>query len=370
MTTPTILFQPPNHVGLGHINRLSAIALALRQIDPEIRAPFAVEGAAHVLLDALDLPYVPLPSTHLMQENKYWSSWTEGERAGLSVSVARAVLASVDPQLVVFDCFPNQGFLSAVLERQVPMALCIREMRNLDKYLEEVSDLLPRVSLILVPHDAGTFDLPEALNAKSRFVGRVMKPVKLIQKEEKRNPNCLRVVVSGGGGGYPGTFKFYNLAMRAVSELRQSYPKLEARTVVGPLFRDWSLLEPMNGISMIPFDPDPFATFASADLVISVAGYNTVTELQCVGTRTILLPAERLWDDQFSRAERTARMYPHFRIFRGSSHMDLANVARGFLTEPVPTARMSVPDGGSKAAWCLRSMIKKHLRLAERQPNQ
>jgi hypothetical protein len=35
----TVLFHPLNHIGLGHINRLSVIALALREIDKNIRTP-------------------------------------------------------------------------------------------------------------------------------------------------------------------------------------------------------------------------------------------------------------------------------------------------------------------------------------------
>ena len=253
---------------------------------------------------------------------------------------------------------PARAFFLPYLKGKCQLPLCLREMGNLSKYLEEVRDLLPLVSLILIPHDIGAFDLPEALRAKSRFVGQIMKPAPAFNKAKQRNSDNRRVVVSGGGGGYPGTFRFYNLAMRAVSELQEMCPPLEAKTVVGPLFREWPQLEPVNGIPVIPFDSDPFATFASADLVISVAGYNTVTELQYVGTRTILLPAERLWDDQYARAEHMAHAHSHFRIFRGTSPTDLAKLAYKFLTETISTTPASVPDGASRAAHCLRAMIK------------
>jgi predicted glycosyltransferase len=47
---PTVLFHPLNHLGLGHINRLSVIALALREIDQNVRTPFVVEGGSYILL--------------------------------------------------------------------------------------------------------------------------------------------------------------------------------------------------------------------------------------------------------------------------------------------------------------------------------
>src|SRR3981189_543763 len=99
----TVLFQPLNHIGLGHINRLSAIALALRQKDPLIRAPFVVEGAAQALLDVLVLPHIPLPSDHAMHDTEGWAAWSRGERSTLSLEISRVIVKSVQPQVIVFD---------------------------------------------------------------------------------------------------------------------------------------------------------------------------------------------------------------------------------------------------------------------------
>jgi hypothetical protein len=43
----TVLFQPLNHIGLGHINRLAVITLALHELDEGIRTPFVVEEPGH-----------------------------------------------------------------------------------------------------------------------------------------------------------------------------------------------------------------------------------------------------------------------------------------------------------------------------------
>jgi hypothetical protein len=45
---PTILFQPPNRIGLGHMSRLIAIALAVRQTAPGTRTPFVIEGGTRL----------------------------------------------------------------------------------------------------------------------------------------------------------------------------------------------------------------------------------------------------------------------------------------------------------------------------------
>ena len=96
----TVLFHPLNHIGLGHINRLSVIALALREVDKNIRTPFVVEEAAHVLLDALGLPYVPLPSSHAMNDTAAWEAWSDSERFAVpDLSIGFKNPCPTDPRL-------------------------------------------------------------------------------------------------------------------------------------------------------------------------------------------------------------------------------------------------------------------------------
>jgi len=356
-TGRTVLFHPLNHVGLGHINRLAAIALALHELDNSIRTPFVVEESAHVLLDVLGLPYVPLPSGHAINDSIAWASWTEDERSALQKEISQSVLRSIAPQLVVFDFLPNRSFADAVVSRGIPIVLRMREMRCLSAYLTAISDLLTAVKLIVVPHPEGTIRLPEALATKSRFVGQIVRrPVPMSALDT--DPTAPRIVISGGGGGYPGTVKFYNLALKAIADLRHRYPALKSLLIVGPLFRDWSLLAAGDGSTIIPFEPDTASTFAQADLVICQAGYNTVAELEQLGTKAVLVPAERQWDDQFARAERAMREHDTFRVFRGNAPADLANVAVDFLGEHVANTVIPMASGGMNAAQLICSLLK------------
>jgi predicted glycosyltransferase len=357
---PTILFQPLNHIGLGHINRLSAIAFALRQVDYSIRVPFVVEGSAHLLLDAFGLPYIPLPASYAMGCSSSWSAWNQDELSNFVRQLSQTILENLKPQIVVFDCLPNPTFASVAIERDVPIVLCLRQMRDLNRYLEEIQDFLPHIELILIPHLPNSFVLPESLQGKSRFVGQIVRPTNNALKSNL-NPgraHPLQITISGGGGGYPETVEFYNLAMKAVANLRDKYRELECRLILGPLFRDWLRLQPMGGITIVPFEPDIFRLFASAELVICQAGYNTVAELEQLGNKTILVPAERHWDDQFSRADRMAQMNPSFRVFRGENYIDLARIAMEFLQEPIPTLFKEQYDGAAVAARCLYEMIR------------
>jgi len=353
----TVLFHPLNHIGLGHINRLSVIALALHELDNGVRTPFVVEESAHVLLDALGLPYVPLPSSHAMSDSVAWAAWTEGERSALQAQISFAVLKAVAPQVVVFDFLPNPAFADAVVKSEIPIVLCVREMRDLACYLDYARALLAQVSLIVIPHPEGTMCLPKELAAKSRFVGQIARQSVPMAMTE-HDPATPQIVITGGGGGYPGTVEFYNLATEAIANLRGRYPALKAQLIAGPLFRDWFLLQPVEGITLIPFEPDTTSRFAEADLVICQAGYNTVAELEQLGTKTLLVPAERQWDDQFSRADRVMRARRNFRMFRGKTPVELSNAIAELLRERIPNVTGSKPDGGIKAARLIYEMVK------------
>jgi predicted glycosyltransferase len=353
----TVLFHPLNHIGLGHINRLAVIVLALRQFDEKIRTPFVIEDGGHILLDALGLPYLPLPSAHAMTDSSAWIRWSQEERYDLQLQISRSILRAVAPQGVVFDCLPNAAFAEAVVGSDIPIVLCLREVRDMTGYLAHVRDLLKHVSLIIVPHPGGTFSLPEELAAKSVFVGKIVRHA-AHAATNVRDPEEPHVVISGGGGGYPGTVDFYNLALQSIVDLRRYFPGLKAKLIAGPLFQDWGLLRPVYGIALIPFEPDSTATFGDSDLVISQAGYNTVAELEQLGTKTILVPAERQWDDQFARADRVSRERKNFRVFRETTPAQLASLASELLHERIPTAAIPKTDGGIKAAQLIYEKVR------------
>ena len=357
---PTILFHPQNHVGLGHVNRLAAIALAVAEIDPSVRTPFVIEGAHHLHLDALDIPYVPLPSVHLMNETAGWIRWTDQERSNLTQEIGRAIIATLKPQLVVFDCMPDRAFASVILQQELPVVLCLRETRDLARYVERLEFLLPHVELILIPHDPNEVLLPEPLARKSCFVGKIARQMSFAAADtSQRSGGGKKIVISGGGGGYPGTVAFYNLALSAMAELHLGGLTAETQLIAGPLFTDWQKLELVGGVRVVPYDPNLAQTFAEADLVICQAGYNTVAELNLAGTRVVLVPAPRKWDDQITRAQRMVQENLQFRILQTSSPKDLATLVAELLRQPLPQRRVPAQaQGAQRAAEKLCAMLR------------
>jgi predicted glycosyltransferase len=55
-------------------------------------------------------------------------------------------------------------------------------------------------------------------------------------------------------------------------------------------------------VDFVEFDPDLAARYAAADLVVSMAGYNTVCELLSCGVRAVLVPRSRPVGEQLLRA--------------------------------------------------------------------
>lgn len=352
----TVLFHPPpNSIGLGHINRLSAIALALRELNESVRTPFVIDGGGHELLDVFGLPYVPLPASYAMEQTDRWKAWPPSERSSLMAEICRATIGSLDPQLAIFDCFPNHAVYFSILEHRVPIVLCLRQMKDLAHYLDAMRDFLPQVTSFLIPHEEGAFELPKILRNKSHFVGQIVRAHS--QPIERPISGNRKILISGGGGGFSETARFYNLAMAAVVELRKADRSFECRLITGPLFRDWLALELPTGFNVIPFEPDMFAALSAADLVICQAGYNTIAELEQVGTKAIVVPARRDHDDQFGRARIIASRNPQISIFEGSDHLKLSPIAAQLLREPIRRRFHARPEGAQNAAKYLQELL-------------
>jgi predicted glycosyltransferase len=356
MSTPaTILLHGPDNVGMGHISRLSTIVLALRNIEKNVRPLFAIQGGGQVLLEVLGLPYVTLPKTRAMYGTTAWNQWSEHERSVISLRVSRAIVRSIRPRVAVFDCFPNRALVIAVVEHNVPIILCLRETRYFRTYLDRIPELLPHINLVLIPHEPGSFELPDAIRAKSHFIGTVVRPITPKQNVE-RDPTRPRIVITGGGGGFRGAVSFYNLAINALLEVRRYYPLLEARLVTGPFFEDWCSLDLITGMTVIPFEPEMIEAFHDADLVVGAAGYNTVAELEHVGVKAVLIPAETAWDDQNVRAQRSSFAHSQVRYFQGTSARELGQMIQRLLGENM-IVRSEAATGAAKAAALISSML-------------
>jgi predicted glycosyltransferase len=121
------------------------------------------------------------------------------------------------------------------------------------------------------------------------------------------------VTVGGGGDGFD-ILKTY-LEMLSQGEAAPSYHSL---LVTGPLMapaKRQALRRLAAGlpVSFMAFTADLDSYLAAADLVVSMAGYNSVCEILSLGKRSLLIPRGHTRAEQRMRAERLAE--------RGLAHL-------------------------------------------------
>jgi len=358
-----ITFQAPNNIGLGHINRLSCIALAVQDVDRNVRTPFIIEGSSHLFLESLNLPYLTIPTAKDLYRSTQWQQWLPKERRRIVASISMQVLKALQTDLVVYDSFPNAEVVIAMQKLNLPSVICVRKVKDFAAYASfwPVQTILDQAKLILIPHEQDDFALPSQFESKIVYVGD-------ISRRRKTNTDLLRsdfkigadriVIITGGGGGHPGTLEFYNFVLRAFAELQQKKDGVRALLVTGPLFQEWMKLEIVEGVRVSPFEPNIDSFFAMADLVISQAGYNSIGELFTIGVQTICIPGHRRYDDQHDRAARLERVASNIHVFNGSTSLELAHLMETHLVRESERADTIEVDGAKNAAVHLLNLLR------------
>src|SRR5262249_31356292 len=125
-----IMFHAVNSTGLGHLSRLIAIALAIRERAPYTNLLFTVDGASHGLLEAAKIPFIALP---YLQDVHTLPMWSVEQKDQLVFSMANSITQIMCPELLIFDCFTNDVLLRVAQGKGIPLVICMRKMKNMDK---------------------------------------------------------------------------------------------------------------------------------------------------------------------------------------------------------------------------------------------
>jgi predicted glycosyltransferase len=358
MTTPlTIVFQPFATSWLGHTSRLIAIAQGVRRRKPDARLVFLAEGNASPLLAAEGFPHICLPPEAAFAGHE-WSDWPADERDHLLGKMARSLLEELQPRLMVFDSRPCAYIAVQTAEMRLPTAFVARRTRTEGRCFDWAKMHRDSVDLVIVPHEAGEFPVPPELAEKTHFVGTIVRD----ETSKAATPPAdtgKRVLITGGGGGFPGTVDFYNHALAAVRASRTLVPSLEGTLITGPMFNEWRKLKPVEGVEIVPFDADIWTTMTQADVIICQAGYNTLAELGRIDKPTICIPAPRVADDQFARARALVGQRKRFVVLSESSVEALRDQIIACLEMPSDQAFTSpAPAGADRAAELILSFCR------------
>ncbi len=331
--------------GLGNIRRMLAICTHMHASIPDLSI-LIVSGSPMLqsfrVVQGID--YIKLPClkrTELGELGVRFLDLDVTEIVRLRRELILSTVASYRPDVVLVDKKPDG--LAGELEPSLRHIKCSLPQTRIHLVLRDILDsssvtvdawtrrgyyniLRWFYDRVLVLGDQSIFDVceeyqfPQDLREKVHHCGYVQRQLPGRSRSEIRQelgvePEQRLVFVTAGGGedGY----QLFSASLAATSSLAQRLP-LKTLLVTGPELGTEQTqaicraAQTQDGLQVIEFTDDLMSYMNAADIVISMAGYNTICELLTLGKRSILVPRVRPIEEQRIRAERLAG----FRAFR------------------------------------------------------
>ena len=336
-----LLIYSHDTFGMGNIRRMLAISRGLLERFPTCSI-LLVTGSPviHCLrLECLKrIDYVKLPCLTRTNRGEYEARYLDTSATELIRLRSELILAAVThyaPDVLIVDKKPRGvgGELGPTLdylqskEQPTRTVLILRDI--LDRPEAIISnwerhghfDSLPAdYDRILILGQQEIFDplieyhFPAEARHKSRFCGYLRKDADLTSATEERHKlgvtrDNQRMLLITPGGGEDGS----RVVEVSLAALAQKYPP-DLRTVVvcGPAMppRERERLRTMAArlpaVSFLEFSSDMVTLMAAADLIVSMAGYNTICEILSLRRRAIVIPRVKPTEEQLLRVERIA----------------------------------------------------------------
>lgn len=376
-TQPRVLFFAHDSRGAGHVRRTLALSAELAYHRPDVAMVLVTSsflGEAWRVPDNLDV--IKLPS--LARRDLYRDDQGSGlaparDRRGphktfavLRERVIFDIATTFDPWLFVVDNEPLgmrsstelMRTLRVLRPRSTRSILGLRDIyddpelvrvlwnnRGVIRVLEELYDRVLVYGDPSVFDVAAEYDLPPSVVAKLHYTGYIRKHEALAPAAGLRASLCaeeqpLVVVTTGSGVDGAPYIRAYLTALA-----RGLLPSVASFIVTGPLMPESesaALLDAVHppATRVVPFAPDLTSWINAADLVISMAGYNTVTEALGYGKRMVVVPRVEPAEQRI-RAERLAgrgllrMVHP-----RDLTPEELARQVQAALASPPPDVRL------------------------------
>jgi predicted glycosyltransferase len=386
-----VLLYSHDGFGLGHLQRNFNIARHLAAVIPGANA-LLVAGSPHGFDCRLPpgVDWIKIPSV-IRRGSGRWEPRTLGvsrERVReLRAGAIRNAVETFRPHLLVVDHLPTGvwGELLPTLELCKALAERPRIVLGLRDILdrpettrrqwmrEGAYDALEKYyDRVLIYGDrevfatAEVYGLAEQMAGKVAYCGYVGPSVPRRAARRVRRELALRahedlVVVCGGGGG--DAYALMAVAAEALARLA-AHRSLRAILLTGPLMSERRRQALRRRIAGLPIEvwwqvEDQPALLGAADLVVSMAGYNTMTEALLQRRRLVVAPRAGPSAEQTLRAAAFARrgliaMLPPAEL----SSARLAALIEHHLTGPPPAA-MARPrmDGLQEVVRELRALL-------------
>lgn len=334
MTSHWLLYSH-DALGLGHVRRMMAIAGSALEGRSDLSALLLTCSPQ---VDALPLPdgldYIKLPSARKLSAHQYVPRTLRLEPARLT-ELRAALIADTarvyQPDLVLVDKSPLglmgelSGTLDQLRERDGDPAKLVLGWRDiLDGPARTRTEWKAKGTLetidrwydeVWIYGDPAVFDareeysLPDRLASRVRFTGYLAPRVDVAATARARTTmgdEPFALVTAGGGEDGEALLATWIEAVRAGATPRH----MRTLLVAGPFLSADGLhrlqASAPESVTVVPFVSHLESYVAAADLVVSMAGYNTVCEILGAGTPAVLTPRANQRDEQRMRADRLA----------------------------------------------------------------
>lgn len=326
LTAPKLLLYSHDTFGLGNIRRTLLLAETLGS---EYPAASLLMVTGSPMIHAFRIPertdYVKLPCLTRSDADKYAPAYLRSQEAEvdhLRRGVLERTVLGFAPDLIIVDKRASGiggellDTLREVRRRRMRTKIVLgirdildsadatrislkraRDLRTIARYYDEVWIYGERSIFDAVAE----YGFPPDVARKTHFCGYLKRP----RVAAKRHEGAPRVLVTTGGGE-DGT-ELIETYLEGLSSLPRSVA-LETTVVFGPQMPTASRSRLLNrfgafaDVSFVDFDPDLASRYASADVVVSMAGYNTVCELLSSAMRAVLVPRSTPVAEQLLRA--------------------------------------------------------------------
>jgi predicted glycosyltransferase len=331
-----VLFYSHDTLGLGHLQRNLKIARILKSVYNDFDITLLTGS---LIVSHFELPegvdFISLPPVRKTGNEEYDSYYT-GESfksvAEKRKSVILDTVKKISPDIFWVDHAPigmKEELRSALewLDEQRGTTIKILGLRDI---IDAPSNIIPLwkeqkiydilrslYDRIFIYGDPAVFDpVPEYrltpdIIEKTSYTGYIMNKEGGLPAAtaEAESIGKKRIFVTIGGGEWAGETIIGNLLLY-LRKFKNSKP-YEFTFVTGPFFPEdlWNRFSHQAEELPVRFDrflPDIRPLISSSDLVISTAGYNTVTDVLGYGSRAIFIPRIKFRQEQLLRSERFA----------------------------------------------------------------
>ena len=327
--------------GLGNIRRMLAICQHLLETIPEISI-LVLSGspAIHNFKIPTGLDYIKLPCLGRDRNGKLAAKYLTSdvtETVTLRSNLIKTAIVNFKPDLVLVDKKPYGllGELKPALDLlkthspKTKLVLLLRDILDAPQvtikewqkqgYCQAIQHYYDRVLVVgmsEVFNLVKEYQFPQIVADKTVFCGYIQKdfpPItgSLIRRELgfKKKEKLVLVTPGGGEDGYP-LIKNY---LSALSQINRNY---DCKTLI--VFGSEMPSPERDKLSQIINRHPNIITFDftnrllnyihAADLVVSMAGYNTITEILALGKKAVVVPRHKPSQEQLIRASRMEKL--------------------------------------------------------------